>query len=66
MKPPAPNPLLRHLATAVVLKLLVLTVLWWAFVRDGRAGVDAEQAAVHLGGTPAAATAPPPDTGALP
>lgn len=49
MRPPPANPLLRHLVTAVVLKLVVLTVLWWAFIRDGRVGVDAERAAAHLG-----------------
>ncbi|MEY8876547.1 MAG: cytochrome oxidase putative small subunit CydP [Leptothrix sp. (in: b-proteobacteria)] len=43
------NRLLRHLITAVVIKLAVLTLLWWAFVRDDRPAVDAEQAAQHLG-----------------
>lgn len=30
----------RHLLTAVVIKLLVLTVLWWLFIRDSRVSVD--------------------------
>lgn len=30
----------RHLFTAVVIKLLVLTVLWWVFIRDSRVSVD--------------------------
>ncbi|MGK3118877.1 cytochrome oxidase putative small subunit CydP [Pseudomonas corrugata] len=30
----------RQLLTAVVIKLLVLTVLWWMFIRDSRVSVD--------------------------
>ncbi|WP_368372910.1 cytochrome oxidase putative small subunit CydP [Pseudomonas corrugata] len=30
----------RHLLTAVVIKLLVLTVMWWLFIRDSRVSVD--------------------------
>lgn len=41
--------LVRHLVIAVALKLVVLTGLWWAFVRDERVGVDADRAAAHLG-----------------
>lgn len=41
--------LVRHLAIAVVLKLLVLGALWWAFVRDARVNADAEQTAEHIG-----------------
>jgi len=41
--------LVRHLVIAVALKLVVLTGLWWAFVRDERLGVDADLAAAHLG-----------------
>lgn len=41
--------LVRHLAIAVVLKLLVLCVLWWAFVRDVRVTTDAAQTAEHIG-----------------
>jgi hypothetical protein len=43
------SPLLRHLTLAVVLKLAVLAVLWWAFVRDAGVRVDSEAAAAHLG-----------------
>lgn len=50
--------LLRHLAIAVALKLVVLLVLWWAFVRDERAVIDAERAAAHL--------TPPTPAGAQP
>jgi hypothetical protein len=41
--------LVRHLAIAVALKLLVLALLWWAFARADRASVDAEAAAQHIG-----------------
>lgn len=34
---------------AVVVKLLVLSVLWWAFVRDAGVTTDAEQTAEHMG-----------------
>ena len=40
------NPLFRHLAVAVVVKLALLLVLWWVFVRD--IGVDANLAARHI------------------
>lgn len=40
--------LLRHLALAVVLKLLVLTLLWLGFIRDARVSVDSPAAAAHL------------------
>ena len=30
----------RHLLTAVLIKLLVLTVLWWLFIRDSHVSVD--------------------------
>ncbi len=52
MKPDETSRLVRHLAIAVVLKLVVLTALWWAFVRDERVGIDIERAAAHIGGTP--------------
>jgi hypothetical protein len=42
------NPLARHLAVVVALKLAVLTALWWAFVRDDRIAVDPDTAAAHL------------------
>ena len=37
--------LLRELTVVVVLKFIVLTALWFAFVRDQRVSVDAEHAA---------------------
>jgi hypothetical protein len=41
--------LARHLAIAVAVKLAVLALLWWAFVRDAPPAVDPQQAAAHLG-----------------
>lgn len=48
----------RHLVWVVVIKVLVLTVLWWALVRDQRVSVDADAAARLLGVAPAASGAP--------
>ncbi|HEX5344453.1 MAG TPA: hypothetical protein VFX55_18315 [Duganella sp.] len=41
--------LLRHLALAVLVKLALLTVLWWAWVRDARVALDADQIAQRIG-----------------
>jgi uncharacterized protein involved in cysteine biosynthesis len=49
--------LLRHLVLAVLLKLALLTALWWVFVRDAHVAVDAQSTASHLGG-PAAPLSP--------
>jgi hypothetical protein len=38
----------------VTIKVAVLGVLWWVFVRDVRVPVDAERAADRLGVTPPA------------
>lgn len=69
----ASDPLVRHLAIAVALKLAVLCALWWAFVRDDRVGVDIDRAAAHLvvSGAPAnlatnAPSRPTPLSGAQP
>lgn len=42
------HPLLRQLAWAIVIKLLLLATIWWAFLADQRVEVDAEQASSHL------------------
>ncbi|WP_175048317.1 cytochrome oxidase putative small subunit CydP [Duganella vulcania] len=44
--------LLRHLAVAVLLKLALLAVLWWAWVRDARVDVDAGAMADRVGAPP--------------
>lgn len=46
---PTDRRLLRHLVTAVVLKLLVLTVLWWVFIRDAHVPVDTNRISQHMG-----------------
>ncbi|WP_230177368.1 cytochrome oxidase putative small subunit CydP [Aquabacterium sp. CECT 9606] len=48
----ADSPLQRHLATAVVVKLALLAVLWFVFVRDAHVAVDTEQTAAHVSGVP--------------
>lgn len=40
--------LIRKLAVVLVVKLLVLTGLWWAFVHEQRVPVDAETAAAQM------------------
>jgi hypothetical protein len=49
--------LLRKLSTVLVIKLLVLTALWWGFVREQRVPVDTDRAAIRLLGAPSAPTA---------
>ncbi len=63
---PAPDRLVRHLAIAVALKLVVLAGLWWAFVRDERVGVDVDRAAANLGLPVDASPTPSASSGALP
>ncbi|MBK1687562.1 cytochrome oxidase putative small subunit CydP [Rubrivivax gelatinosus] len=53
----ADHRLLRHLALAVLVKLVLLAGLWWLFVRDARVDVDADTAALRV-------TAPAPAGGA--
>lgn len=49
--------LTRKLAIALAIKLLVLTGLWWGFVREQRVPVDTETAATQLLGSRPAPTA---------
>ena len=42
--------LLRHLAIAIVLKLIVLLALWWLFFRGASVTVDSERAAEKITG----------------
>jgi len=44
----ADRKLLREIVIVVILKLVVLTGLWWAFVRDARVTVDAAAVAVQV------------------
>ena len=43
-----PHTLVRKLAWAIVIKLLLLTAIWWAFLANQKVEVDAEQASRHL------------------
>ena len=53
--------LVRKLATVLVIKLAVLTALWWFFVRDQRVPVDVDAAASQmLGANPAPASTSTP------
>ena len=47
---PADRRLLRQLIIAVLIKIIVLTVLWWAFVRDERIKVDGDGVADRISG----------------
>jgi hypothetical protein len=49
--------LLHKLATVLVVKLVVLTGLWWGFVREQRVPVDTDAAATQLLGSRPATTA---------
>jgi lysylphosphatidylglycerol synthetase-like protein (DUF2156 family) len=40
--------LVRKLAWVVVLKLVLITAIWWMFMRDHRVKVEPETAAEHL------------------
>ena len=58
---PADRRLLRHLIIAVLIKILVLTALWWMFVRDERIDVDGDGVADRISAVasfPASSQAP--------
>lgn len=50
--------LVRKLAIVLAIKLVVLTGLWWGFVREQRVPVDTDSAAMQLLGKRPAPTAP--------
>ncbi|MDY0012223.1 MAG: hypothetical protein RBS40_04950 [Rhodocyclaceae bacterium] len=53
--------LVRELALVVAIKLMLLTVLWWVFIRDERVTVDAETMRAHA--VTASVRAMPPTSG---
>jgi len=53
---PNDKTLLKKLAIALVIKLVLLTALWWGFVRDQRVAVDGDAAAAQLLGSGASKT----------
>lgn len=50
--------LMRKLAVVLAIKLVVLTGLWWGFVREQRVPVDTDTAATQLLGHRPAPTHP--------
>lgn len=52
--------LVRELVVVVVIKLALLTALWWVFVRDARVTVDPEAMTAHAIATPAGTVHPTP------
>ncbi len=48
---PADRRLLRQLIIAVLIKIIVLTALWWLFVRDERVNVDGDGVADRFNST---------------
>ena len=40
--------LLRHIIVVVVVKLVLITALWWAFVRDAKVAVDPAAMAAQI------------------
>lgn len=53
------DPLGRHVAIAVLVKLALLAGLWWGFVKDARQNPDTAQVGAAVLRTPA----PPADPG---
>jgi hypothetical protein len=46
--PTLKNPLIKKLAAVLLIKLAVLVVLWWGFVKDQRVTVDTNSVAVQF------------------
>jgi cbb3-type cytochrome oxidase subunit 3 len=40
--------LLRHLVVVVLIKLVLITTLWWVFIRDARVSVDSAAMAAQV------------------
>lgn len=51
--------LLRHIVVVVVVKLVLITALWWVFVRDARVAVDPAAMAAQIS-TPVSSKQSPP------
>ncbi len=54
---PTDHRLLREIVVVILIKLVLLTGLWWAFIRDHKVSVDGHAMAAHAsageaGGTP--------------
>ena len=40
--------LLRHIIIAILVKIVLITALWWAFVRDAKVAVDPAAMAAQI------------------
>lgn len=40
--------LFRHLVVVVLIKLMLITALWWVFIRDARVAVDSAAMAARV------------------
>ncbi|WP_068636690.1 cytochrome oxidase putative small subunit CydP [Thauera butanivorans] len=49
----ADRKLLREIVVVVVLKLVLITALWWAFIRGHQVEVDVQRMVAHTSGTSA-------------
>jgi hypothetical protein len=58
--------LLRHLSWIVLLKLALLTVLWWVFFRPVQVPVHPDTAAAHIAPGPAPVASPTAPQGVRP
>ena len=52
--------LLRHLVVVVLIKLALITALWWAFIRDARVSVDSSTMAAQVSRSTPPSHRPPP------
>jgi hypothetical protein len=42
------RPLIQHLTAVIVVKMVLLTAIWWLFIRDAREDVTVEGAASRI------------------
>ncbi|MCK6394732.1 cytochrome oxidase putative small subunit CydP [Zoogloea sp.] len=56
--PSTDHRLRRHLAWVIVLKLVLLTALWWGFIRDARVSVSPQDMSRQFAPHPIAQGAP--------
>ena len=45
---PSSRPLIQHLTAVIVVKMVLLTAIWWLFIRDARVDVTVEGAASRI------------------
>lgn len=57
---PRDRHLRKEIVVILIVKLIAITALWWAFIRDARVNVDVAETARHMGGHEQHAINPPP------